>query len=163
MSARCNWRHWALKAMTVVWWLTRPRTVGVRGIVTDDRGRILLVRHNYGSRHWYLPGGGSDGSETAAEGIVREMREETGFEVEVTRLVGVYLWTGAYKRDHIFVFECRRLNGELHIQNSEIAEAGWFDLADLPHPLDPGLPGALRDWQEGRAGFGRWGEESNPG
>ncbi|NOZ71048.1 MAG: NUDIX domain-containing protein [Chloroflexi bacterium] len=154
---RLNWRNWALKGMLVVWWLLRPRTIGVRGILCDEAGRILLVRHTYGSRRWYLPGGGGSGDETAAEALLREMREETGFEVEITRLVGVYYWTGAYKRDHIFVFACRRLGGSLQIQQGEIAEAGWFSLENLPSPLDPGLPQALADWKEGRTGYGRWG------
>ena len=143
----------------MVWRLFRPRTIGVRGILSDDEGRILLVRHTYGNQRWYLPGGGGDGNETADEAMVREMREETGFEVEITRLVGVYYWTGAYKRDHIFVFACRRLRGELQIQRGEIAEAGWFSLDALPTPLDPGLPQALADWQQGHAGYGRWGEK----
>ncbi|NOZ50312.1 MAG: NUDIX domain-containing protein [Chloroflexi bacterium] len=161
--AHWNWRNGALKIMLVVWWLLRPRTIGMRGIVTDDAGRILMVRHQYGNRRWYLPGGGGEGNETAAEGIVREMHEETGLAVEVTRLVGVYFWTGAYKRDHIFVFACRWLSGTLQIQKGEIAEVGWFDLDHLPQPIDPGLPCALRDWQEGRVGYGRWGEGENSG
>ncbi len=152
-----NWRDWALKIMLVVWRITRPRTIGVRGIVTDEQGRVLLVRHAYGNRRWYLPGGGVSGQETAAEGVVREVREETGLEVEIKKLVGVYLWTNAYKRDHIFVFACDRIAGELRVQKGEIAEAGWFALDALPTPLDSGLPQALRDWQDGHVGYGRWG------
>lgn len=154
-----NWRDPALWALRIYWRIVRPRTVGVRGIVQDDKGRILFVRHSYGDRHWFLPGGGGDGNESADESMVREMREETGLEVEITRLVGVYLWTGMYKRDHIFVFECKVVGGELRIDRGEIADWGWFAADALPEPLNPGTRAALDDWRSGRAGYGRWRDE----
>ncbi len=153
-----NWRDPALRVLVLWWRLTRPRTVGVRGIVTDDEGRILFVRHGYGARTWYLPGGGSSGSETADEALVREMREETGVQVEVTRLVGVYLWMVAYKRDHIFVFACRRLGGEMRADGTEISAAGWYPLDALPEPLTPGTRAVLEHWRTGYTGYGRWPE-----
>ena len=151
-----HWRDPALKVLVVWWWLTRPRTVGVRGIVTDAEGRILFVRHSYGSRFWYLPGGGSNGNESTDEAMVREIREETGLAVEVTRLVGVYLWLGAYKRDHIFVFACKRLGGALQADGTEISAAGWYPLDALPEPLTPGTGAVLEHWQSGHTGYGRW-------
>lgn len=153
-----NWRDPALKLALAWWRLTKPRTVGVRGIVTDEMGRILFVHHNYGSRRWFLPGGGDHAGESADEAMVREMREETGLEVEITRLVGVYLYIGAYKRDHIFVFACNKLGGALAVDGREISEAGWFPLAAPPQPLTPGTRRVLGDWQNGRVGYGRWTE-----
>ncbi len=153
-----NWRDPALRVLRVWWRLRRPTTVGVRGIVADEKGRILFVRHNYGLRRWFLPGGGAQGDETAAEATVREMREETGLEVEILRLVGVYLYTGEYKRDHNFVFACRVIGGHLRIDGGEIAQAGWFPPDALPLPLTPGVEHVLEDWQSGRVGYGRWRE-----
>src|SRR5690242_808658 len=68
-----------------------PLTIGVRTIVRDEGGRILLVRHTY-SAGWHFPGGGVNKRETALDAAVREVREEA--QVELTappRLVGIYL------------------------------------------------------------------------
>ncbi len=157
-SINWNWRDPALKLALAWWRLAKPRTVGVRGILPDEAGRILFVRHSYGSRRWFLPGGGDHAGESADEAMVREMREETGLAVEIARLVGVYLYTGAYKRDHIFVFACQRSGGTLAVDGREINEAGWFPLAALPEPLTAGTRRVLDDWQSGRVGYGRWGE-----
>lgn len=151
-----NWRDPAIAILRVYWRIVRPRTIGVRGIIQDDEGRILFVRHSYGSRHWFLPGGGGDGSESADESMVREMWEETGLKVEVTKLVGVYLWLGSYKRDNIFVFACRQIGGEIQIDRGEIADMGWFTLAALPQPLNRGTEAVLADWQASHTGFGHW-------
>ncbi len=104
-----NWRDLALQMLLLWWRITKPTVIGVRGIITDEQGRVLLVRHNYGKRSWIFPGGGLKGGEAADVALIREMSEETGLEVEIVRLVGVYLSYLAYKRDHVFVFECRQI------------------------------------------------------
>ena len=58
-------------------------------IVTDEQGRILLIKRRDNTL-WALPGGGHDIGETIADTAVREVKEETGLDVEVTGLVGVY-------------------------------------------------------------------------
>jgi len=64
--------------------------VGVGAVVVDD-GRVLLVRR--GSEplkgHWTLPGGALEVGESLSEGVVREVREETGLEVEPIELIEV--------------------------------------------------------------------------
>jgi ADP-ribose pyrophosphatase YjhB (NUDIX family) len=54
----------------------------------DDR--ILLVRQNYGRRHWSLPGGVMERGESVDEAAVREVKEETGLDVRLTRVVGLF-------------------------------------------------------------------------
>ena len=151
-----NWRDLALQIMLLWWRITKPTVIGVRGIVADEKGRVLLVRHSYGKRSWIFPGGGQKGSEAADESMVREMREETGLQVEITRLVGVYFSRLAYKRDNVFVFECRQTGGALQQVGGEIAEAGWFAVDALPEPLAPGVRRALEDWRQVGVGYGRW-------
>ena len=58
-------------------------------VVRDDAGRVLLVRHSNGDV-WVTPGGAVEPAEIPAEAAVREMWEETGLEVELTRVLGVY-------------------------------------------------------------------------
>ena len=63
--------------------------VATSAVVTDDAGRILLQRRA-DSGNWALPGGGMEMDESLADSVVREVREETGLNVEVTGLVGTY-------------------------------------------------------------------------
>ncbi len=58
-------------------------------VVTDDEGRILLQRRRDNGL-WALPGGGMDLGDTLPGCAVREVKEETGLDVEVTGLVGTY-------------------------------------------------------------------------
>ena len=105
------------RVQRVYWRVARPRTRGVRAIVIDDAGRVLLVRHSYAMDRsgstWYLPGGGVRRKETFEQAIVRELDEEVGIEPD-----GPLKWFGEYtntvegKRDRVVVFVLRRWTGE---------------------------------------------------
>jgi ADP-ribose pyrophosphatase YjhB (NUDIX family) len=58
-------------------------------VVRDDQGRVLLI-HKVDNDLWALPGGGHDIGESITDTAVREVREETGLDVEVVRLTGTY-------------------------------------------------------------------------
>ena len=150
-----NWRDAALLILTSWWRLRKPCTIGARGLVLNQKGEILLVQHSYGDRKWFLPGGGHHGNESPDETLVREMREETGLEIQVTGLIGVYFYTGQYKRDHIYVFECRTVGGDPTLVGGEIADIGWFPPDALPPNLMVGMQRILEDWRRGAPGYGR--------
>ena len=62
-----------------LWWrLRKPVLTGCRIVARDDEGRVLLVRHSYGTRRWMLPGGGVGRGEDPIAAALRELREETG-------------------------------------------------------------------------------------
>ncbi|WP_040392555.1 NUDIX hydrolase [Catelliglobosispora koreensis] len=61
----------------------------VVGFVQDERGRILLI-HRTDNDLWALPGGGHDAGESIAQTVVREVSEETGIDVVVTEIIGIY-------------------------------------------------------------------------
>ncbi|ADL50070.1 NUDIX domain-containing protein [Clostridium cellulovorans] len=64
--------------------------IGVRVFILDESERILLVKHSYESEEfWVIPGGGVEAGELTRDSGIREVKEETGLDVEIVRL----LWT----------------------------------------------------------------------
>jgi 8-oxo-dGTP pyrophosphatase MutT (NUDIX family) len=111
-----------------------PLTIGVRVIVHDEQGRVLLVRHTY-TRGWHFPGGGVNKREAAVDAAVREVREEAQIALtEPPVLVGVFLSLVQIKCDHILLYKAssswRRVDEKP--PNMEIAEARFFALDALP-------------------------------
>lgn len=108
--------------------------------IRDEQGRILLLRRSDGL--WSVPGGGLEPGERLDQAVVREVREETGLEVEPAALIGVYSdpeYTFCYPNGHqvqpiIAFFECRVVGGALQPDLDEILEARYFGPADkLPN------------------------------
>jgi len=113
-------------------------------IVTDEQGRILLVKRRDNTL-WALPGGGHDIGETIASTAVREVKEETGLDVEVTGLVGVYtnphhvvaFTDGEVRQQFSLCFTTILLGGDLAIdhESTDIAWAHPDDILTLDmHP-----------------------------
>jgi ADP-ribose pyrophosphatase YjhB (NUDIX family) len=120
--------------------------------VQDPGGRVLLQRRS-DNGFWNLPGGGVELGESVAAACAREVREETGLEVEVLRLVGVYsdpaFTTVRYADGRavqyvVSLFECRVLGGELRV-DEESLELGWFAPDALPEPFSPNHVPRLQD------------------
>ena len=65
--------------------------------IIEDEKVLLTKREDF--EVWCLPGGGVEDGETLAEGAIREAKEETGLDVELTSLVGVYSRLGGGMRD----------------------------------------------------------------
>jgi ADP-ribose pyrophosphatase YjhB (NUDIX family) len=110
---------------------------GASAIVTDDQGRILLQRRSDNAR-WALPGGVMDIGESIGQAIVREVREETGFEVAPEDIVGVYSDPGhvfAYddgevRQQFSVCFVCRIVGGELQV-SKESSEVAFFSPEEI--------------------------------
>lgn len=83
--------------------------VGSSAVVVDGEGRILLQRRS-DSGNWALPGGKMDIGETFAESAVREVKEETGFDVRIDRIVGIYSDPG-----HVFAYSDGEVRQEFNI------------------------------------------------
>jgi len=120
--------------------------VGAFAVIRAGDGRVLISRRV--DSGWYnLPGGGVEPHETVTEGLIREVREETGLDVAVGRLVGVY--SKPQKHEVVLVFEARVTGGRLaasdEADHHEWAGVDDFDRFDiLPKHLER-IRDALRD------------------
>lgn len=103
-------------------------TIGVFAIIFDSQDRVLLS-HRRDLDLWNLPGGALEPGELPTEAVLRETLEETGLEVEITRLTGVYTKPG--KDDLIFAFLCRVTGGELTLTDEADAHQ-YYSVEEIP-------------------------------
>ncbi|MBI3998409.1 MAG: NUDIX domain-containing protein [Armatimonadetes bacterium] len=108
----------------------------VRAAIFNAAGEVLLVRHAYDQKLWAMPGGAMDEGESPVDAVVREVGEETGLEVKVEGLFGVY-WVR--NPDNLtLAFRCRVTGGRLRANPGEILEARYFPTDALPRPITRG-------------------------
>ncbi|MEX5270253.1 NUDIX domain-containing protein [Kocuria sabuli] len=132
----------------------------VAAVVCDEAGRVLLVRRVDNGK-WGVPSGHVEVGETVAQAVVREVAEETGLQVEVTRQIGVYsdpasqVFTYPDGRVTQFVttaFACTPTGQQVRPDGVEISQVGFFRPDDLPSRLLRMHPGWLTDASTGRTG-----------
>ena len=112
--------------------------VGSSAVVADREGSILLQRRS-DSGNWALPGGAMDIGETIAQSAIREVKEETGFDVRIERIVGIYsdpahvfaYDDGEVRQEFSICLACTILGGELRV-SSESTDVRFFSLDDVP-------------------------------
>ena len=110
--------------------------VGAYAVCVDD-GRLLLARFADPDRRWTLPGGGVEHGEYPADAVVREVHEETGYDVEVRALLGIHtgIWYRPDTEVHAthLVYEVAVVGGTLrHETAGSSDQAAWFDVDDVP-------------------------------
>lgn len=132
--------------LRVVWWRWRkPRLDGCRVIALDPQGRVLLIRHTYGTGRWMPPGGGLGRREEVLDAAARELAEETGLALLDPVLIDEVEESlhGARNRVRIVA---GRVTGKPRVDGREVAKAAFFRAERLPDDMPRQFRRALPGW-----------------
>ena len=123
---------------------TKILVPGVRALIFDDQGRLLLGKQKvFGS--WALPHGCVDLGESALDAVKRETLEETGIRILAAELFGIYTDpkysitypNGDEVQTFTIAFLVYRWEGEPLPDEEELSEIGFYSLHALPNPIYP--------------------------
>jgi ADP-ribose pyrophosphatase YjhB (NUDIX family) len=115
---------------SLVWLIMQKFLVGVVGVVLDNSGQILFLKHTYRKKYpWGLPGGWLKRGEQPMQALRREIREETGMDVEVIKPLIV---SGDDQWPRVdLIFLCRVIDGAFSA-SEEVSSAKFFAIDQLP-------------------------------
>ena len=126
----------------------------VNAVVTNDQDEILLIRRS-DNDNWAVPGGGIELGESMTQAAIRETREESGVDCEITGLVGIYtdpkhviLYTsnGEARQEFSIVLTARSVGGE-PTPSDESSEVRWVSHSDIPdYTMDRSMSLRVRDY-----------------
>jgi ADP-ribose pyrophosphatase YjhB (NUDIX family) len=137
MLWRRNVEPFARPIFRLVSRLVRGLTLGVRGLVIDEAGRVLLIQHTY-LPGWYMPGGGVERGETAEQALARELVEEAGVEiVGRPRLLSIHSNHVKFPGDHVLIYRVERWRACPATSRGEIHAVDWFAPEALPADVTP--------------------------
>ncbi len=99
--------------------------------IIENDGRVVLIRRAIepGKGQWVIPGGFVDRGEPVERAVIREVKEETGLDIEPNGLVGLYSYPT--ETVAVAVYRARILSGLLTALD-ETSEAGWFAENEIP-------------------------------
>jgi 8-oxo-dGTP diphosphatase len=134
-------------------------TSAVAAVIVDPAGRVLLCQQSQGHRLWGLPGGKIRNGESPVHAVIRDVREETGAEIEILDLVGIYQLTnngdGGPDLPDVLVhaFRGQVASGDIAVNSpGRICRLAWHDSAALPGPMTATSRAAIVDAIAGRSG-----------
>jgi ADP-ribose pyrophosphatase YjhB (NUDIX family) len=119
-------------------------------VVTEEDKVLLTKRADF--HIWCLPSGGVEDGETVMEAAIRETKEETGLDVKITRLVGIYSRPADTPSLHAVAFAAIPIGGEICCQPGETLEVRYFPFNDLPTALFFGHRRRIEDAIQGASG-----------
>ncbi len=139
-----------MRIVSAYWRLTRGATLGAQGVVIDDEGRVLLVRHGY-RPGWHFPGGGIEWGETAETALARELEEEAGVIMKGRpKLHGFFANFTVLPSDHVALFVVPEWERpRIPPPNHEIAESRFFARHEIPADAARGTERRLAEILDG--------------
>lgn len=152
-----RWQRLRTRAFLFAIGIKRHMTLGARVVLTDG-SRVLLIRQTY-LPGWQFPGGGVEPGEAAESSAARELEEESGYQPKgPMALFGLYHNVNSTtNRDHIALYVCRDFERVREfVGNSEIAEAAWFAVDELPAACGPGTRQRVEEIFRGAPQQPRW-------
>jgi ADP-ribose pyrophosphatase YjhB (NUDIX family) len=117
------------KKLTRIGKITMPESLGASVVVIQAESILLILREDFPV--WGLPGGAVETGESVAEAAIREVSEETGVEIGIDRLVGIY----NHQQGHQVLFLAHACAGEPRPDGHETLKAEWLPLSHLPERL----------------------------
>ena len=140
LAGRYQWR---------LLWLTQAKfMVGVAGVVFDESGQVLLLRHRFWPEgSWGLPGGYAHRREVLSDALARELGEETGYRIDEMKVLEV---VSGYRLRVEVVFTARLAGGRFDRDEREVLEARFFDPDALPEGLLPSHRALIRQARAAR-------------
>lgn len=125
----------------------RTPLTGVDTAVFDEAGRVLLIQRA-DNHKWAMPGGAAEVGDAPAQNAAREVWEETGYQVEITHLLGVFDNTrhprSMKRHGYLLLFAGKVVGGEATLSNESL-DVQWFALNAIPwDELSPGHAVRLR-------------------
>ena len=122
-------------------------------VIFDAAGRVLVVKENYDRRRYGFPGGKLEAGEAPHHAAIRETREETGVDVAIDHMIGLYRLEDGLT---FHAFAATIIDGVPAVPNTdEIAEVGWFEPSAIPSPTTNSLHYSLQDALRGARGLVR--------
>lgn len=118
--------------------------IGIFAIILDDNKSILIC-HRRDYNLWNLPGGGLNEKETPEQGIIREVREETGLDIAVEKITGLYVKD--IKNELVISFLCNITGGKMELTD-EADEIKHVALQDIPNNFPPKQLERIKDYFE---------------
>ena len=145
------------KLFHLYWRFARGMTLGVRGVVLDDEGKVFLVKHGYVSG-WHLPGGGVEVGETFLDALRRELMEEGRIELKGDPVLhGIFLNRHVSRRDHVAVYLVRKYRQDRSPEpNREIIATGFFAVSALPEDTTGGTRLRIAEALQGKPIIATW-------
>ena len=137
--------------------VTRPLTLGVRGVVIGGGDSVLLVRHGYVSG-WHFPGGGVEVGETCVDALERELQEEAWVALRGSPVLhGLFFNEVPSRRDHVAVYVIRDFAVlDERRPDREIEEARFFPRFSLPEGTTAGTRARLAEIFDSTRPRPRW-------
>jgi 8-oxo-dGTP pyrophosphatase MutT (NUDIX family) len=111
------------------------RRIAASAVVLDPRRGVLLVKQGRTRHDWELPGGKVKKEEFLLDGLLREVHEETGIEIEPQRLIGIFYIPAEVIYDFVFLAHPSKRTASPKPNPPEIAACDFFSLERLPTPM----------------------------